>query len=53
MSFVVTAPEMVASAASDLASLGATINAANSAAAASTTGIAAAAADEVSTQLDF
>jgi hypothetical protein len=48
MSFVMAAPELVASAASALADLGSTINAAHSAAALSTTGTAAAAADEVS-----
>ena len=42
MSFVIAAPEMVASAASDLAGLGSTINAANAAAAGSTTGVLAA-----------
>jgi hypothetical protein len=48
---VVTVPAVVASAASDLASLGLTIDTATSAAAIPTTGIAAAAADEVSAQI--
>jgi PPE-repeat protein len=48
MSFVTAAPEMVASAASDLASIGSTIGEANAAAAAPTTGVLPAAADEVS-----
>jgi hypothetical protein len=48
MSFVIAAPEMVTDAAKNLASLGSTISAANSAAAVSTTGVAAAAGDEVS-----
>ncbi|MGB9223871.1 PE family protein, partial [Mycobacterium sp.] len=48
MSFVIAAPEMVASAASDLAGIGSMIGAANVASAASTTGVLAAAGDEVS-----
>jgi hypothetical protein len=48
MSFVFAAPEIVASAASDLNSLGSTIQAAHAAAAGPTTGIVAAAGDEVS-----
>src|ERR1700737_3758078 len=48
MSIVITVPEVVAAAASDLGDLGSTIAAANSAAAASTTGVLAAGADEVS-----
>ena len=48
MSFVIAAPEMVTSAATDLASIGSTISAANAAAAAPTTGVLAAAEDEVS-----
>jgi PPE-repeat protein len=48
MSFVTAAPEMVASAASDLASIGSTIGEANAAAAIPTTGVLPAAADEVS-----
>ena len=47
MSFVVAVPEVLGTAA-DLASLGSTISAANAAAAASTTGVLAAAEDEVS-----
>jgi hypothetical protein len=48
MSFVFTVPEMVTAAASDLASIGSTLNSASSAAAAPTTGLLAAGADEVS-----
>jgi PE family len=48
MSFVIAAPEFVTAAATDLASIGSTLNAAKSAAAAPTTGILAAAEDEVS-----
>ncbi|WP_156763750.1 PE family protein, partial [Mycobacterium sp. 852002-50816_SCH5313054-b] len=48
MSFVIAAPEMVQSAAADLAGIGSTIAAATTAAAAPTTGVLAAAADEVS-----
>ncbi|ORC07244.1 PE family protein, partial [Mycobacterium persicum] len=48
MSFVIAAPDTVASAASDLATIGSTIGAANGAAAAPTTNLLAAAEDEVS-----
>jgi hypothetical protein len=48
MSFVVAVPEVLGSAATDLASLGSTISAANAAAASSTTGVVVAAGDEVS-----
>ncbi len=48
MSFVIAAPEMMTSAATDLASLGSAISAANAAAAARTTGVLTAGADEVS-----
>ena len=48
MSFVVAAPETVASAASDLSSLGSTIRTANLAAAPSTTSVVVAAQDKVS-----
>ena len=48
MSFVIAAPEMMTSAATDLAGIGSTLSAANAAAAAPTTGIVAAASDEVS-----
>lgn len=48
MSFVIAAPEMVAAAACDLASIGSTISSANASAVAPTTGVIAAAADEVS-----
>ena len=48
MSFVIAAPEMIASAATDLATIGSNLSAAHTAAAASTTGIVAAAEDEVS-----
>ncbi len=49
VSFVITAPELISAAATDLAGIGSTISAANAAASASTTAVAAAAADEVST----
>ena len=48
MSYVIAAPEIVASASSDLASIGSTLSAASTAAAAPTTGLVAAAEDEVS-----
>ena len=48
MSYVVTAPEMMAAAAGDLANIGSKLSAANAAAAASTTAVMAAAGDEVS-----
>ncbi|BBX65399.1 hypothetical protein MSAS_45730 [Mycobacterium saskatchewanense] len=48
MSFVIAVPELVTGTATELESLGATINSAHAAAAAQTTGIAAAAEDEVS-----
>ena len=48
MSFVIAAPDMVMAAATDLANIGSTISAANAAAAAPTTGVLAAAGDEVS-----
>lgn len=48
MSFVVTAPEVVTTAAENLAGIGSTLGEATAAAAAPTTGIAAAASDEVS-----
>ncbi len=51
MSFVITAPETLTAAASDLANLGSTISAANAAAAIPTTGLLPAAADEVSAQI--
>ncbi|SPM28094.1 PE family protein, partial [Mycobacterium terramassiliense] len=51
MSFVVVAPEFMAAAAGDLANIGSALTAAQSAAAASTTGITAAAADEVSSAI--
>lgn len=47
MSFVIAVPEALTMAASDLANIGSTINAANAAAALPTTGVVAAAADEV------
>lgn len=49
MSFLSVAPDWLTSAAVDLENIGSALNAANSAAATPTTGIAAAAADEVST----
>jgi hypothetical protein len=51
MSFVVAAPEVLVTAASDLAGIGSAISTANAAAAAPTTGVLAAAADEVSAQV--
>lgn len=48
MSFVVTTPEIVTTAAGSLATIGSTLEDATAAAAGSTTGVAAAAADEVS-----
>src|SRR6516225_10203043 len=48
MSWVIAAPEMVESAASNLAGLGSTISEANAAAATPTTAVIAAAGDEVS-----
>ncbi|WP_152531532.1 PE family protein, partial [Mycobacterium sp. UM_CSW] len=48
MSFVIVGPEALGAAASDLARIGAAVNTANAAAAASTTRVVAAGADEVS-----
>lgn len=48
MSFVIVAPEALMSVASEVAGIGSALNAANAAAAAPTTGVLAAAADEVS-----
>ena len=48
MSFVIAVPEFVASAATDLSNIGSTLTAANAVAAAPTTGVLAAAEDEVS-----
>ncbi len=48
MSFVIAAPEMVASAAAHVAGIGSSLSAANVAAATPTTGVVAAAGDEVS-----
>ncbi|EUA00947.1 PE family protein [Mycobacterium kansasii 732] len=48
MSFVITAPQTMAAAATDLADISSTISSANAAAAAPTTGLVAAGADEVS-----
>jgi PE family len=48
MSFVTTQPEQLAAAAGDLAGIGSQMNAQNAAAAAPTTGVIPAAADEVS-----
>ncbi|OBH86692.1 MULTISPECIES: PE family protein [unclassified Mycobacterium] len=48
MSFVTTQPEALAAAAGNLQSIGAALNAQNAAAAAPTTGVVPAAADEVS-----
>jgi PE family len=51
MSLLVAAPQLLADAASDLAGLGSTIKTANATAAAPTTGLLPAAADEVSTEI--
>lgn len=51
MSFLIAAPELMADAAANLANLGSAIGSANFAAAAATTGLLPAAADEVSTQI--
>jgi hypothetical protein len=51
MSFVIAAPEVVTAAAGNLAGIGSTLGEATAAAAAPTTGVAAAAADEVSIAL--
>src|SRR4051794_41068830 len=48
MSFVNAVPELLAASAQDLTSIGTTLSGANAAAAASTTGVVAAGADEVS-----
>ena len=48
MSYVIAAPEMMAAAAADLATIGSDLSAAHTAAAAQTTGMLAAAEDEVS-----
>ena len=48
MSYLVAAPEFLASAATDLSSIGSNLSAAHAAAAAPTTGVLAAAEDEVS-----
>jgi hypothetical protein len=48
MSYVTTQPEMLSAAAGDLHSIGAVVSAGNAAAAAPTTGVVPAAADEVS-----
>lgn len=51
MSYLVAAPEFLASAATNLSSIGSALNAANAAAAAPTTGVLAGGADEVSTAI--
>ncbi|MBI2702919.1 MAG: PecA family PE domain-processing aspartic protease [Mycobacterium sp.] len=51
MSFLAVAPDWVTSAAADLENIGSALSAANAAAALPTTGVAAAAADEVSTAI--
>jgi hypothetical protein len=48
MSYVIAAPEMMTSAATDLATIGSTLNTANAAAAASITGVVVAAGDGMS-----
>jgi hypothetical protein len=47
MSYVIATPELVTAAATDLANIGSTINTADAAAATQTTGMLAAAEDEV------
>jgi hypothetical protein len=49
VSYVLAMPELLSSAAEDLAEIGSAVNAANAAAASSTTSLLAAGADEVST----
>jgi hypothetical protein len=51
MSYVIAAPEMIASAASDVANIGSTLNAANAAAVTPTVAVLPAAADEVSASI--
>ena len=51
MSFVIAAPEALTAAASDIAGIGSNLTSAHAAAAAPTTGVLAAASDEVSTQI--
>jgi hypothetical protein len=51
MSLLVAAPQLLADAAADLAGLGSTISSANATAAATTTGLLPAAADEISTEI--
>jgi len=51
MSYVIATPEMIASAASDVANIGSTLNAANAAAVAPTVAVLPAAADEVSASI--
>lgn len=51
MSYVIAAPEALVAAATDLATLGSTIGAANAAAAGSTTALLTAGADEVSAEI--
>ena len=48
MSFVIAAPELISTTATDLANIGSTLSTANAAAAATTTEVVAAGADEVS-----
>ena len=48
MSYVIAAPEMLAAAAADVAGIGSSLSEANAAAATQTTGVLAAAEDEVS-----
>ena len=51
MSIVIAAPELISTAATDLANIGSNLSAAHTAAAAPTTGVIAAAADEVSASI--
>jgi hypothetical protein len=51
MAYVITAPEMMASAATDVATIGSNVSAAHTSAAASTLAVLPAAADEVSASI--
>jgi hypothetical protein len=51
MPYVLTQPQVMATAAADVAAIGSTINEATAAAAGSTTGVVAAAADEISASI--
>jgi hypothetical protein len=51
MAYVLTQPQVMATAAADVAAIGSTINEATAAAAGRTTGVVAAAADEISASI--